>query len=113
MKTIAQQLYIKEFPFIIRNDNGNILYHETEKGYWSKYEYDRNNNQTYFKNLSGYWNKAEYDSDNNQIYYEDSNGYIEDNRTVEQFKDRIKQIINLPGDDFTDGQILDMISDIL
>lgn len=59
MKTIAQQLNIKEFPFIIKDKNGNYTYHETSSGYWAK---------------------SEYDSDGNAIYYENSKGSIEDNR---------------------------------
>jgi hypothetical protein len=58
MKTIAQQLNIKEFPFIIKDKNGNDTYYESD----------------------GYWLKSEYDSDGNAIYYENSKGYIEDNR---------------------------------
>lgn len=53
MKTIAKQLNIKEFPFEIRDDNGNVIYHENSTGYWFKYEYDSNNNQIYFENNHG------------------------------------------------------------
>ena len=35
MKTIAQQLNIKEFPFEIKDENGNVIY------------YDSNNNVIY------------------------------------------------------------------
>ena len=59
MKTIAQQLNIKEFPFTIKDKNGNGIYSEDSYGFW--------------------W-KREYDSNGNRIYYEDSTGYIEDNR---------------------------------
>ena len=59
MKTIAQQLNIKEFPFRIKDKNGKVIYYE---------------------NSDRYWCKSEYDSNGNQIYYEDSNGEIEDNR---------------------------------
>ena len=80
MKTIAQQLNIKNFPFEIKNDKGNIIYSEYSTGYWSKSEYDSNNNQIYFEDLDGYWSKSEYDSNNKEIYYEDSKGFIKDNR---------------------------------
>ena len=59
MKTIAQQLRVKDFPFKIK---------------------DKNNKQIYFENSDGYWWKLEYDSNNNEIYYEDSDGTIIDNR---------------------------------
>lgn len=57
--TIAQQLKIKDFPFIIKDNNGKQIYYETSDGYWNKHEYD---------------NKGK------EIYYEDSNGLIIDNR---------------------------------
>jgi hypothetical protein len=59
MKTIAQQLNVTEFPFQIKNKNGNKIYYEDSDGYWYK---------------------KEYDSNGNKIYYEDSNGKIIDNR---------------------------------
>ena len=57
--TIAQQLKIKEFPFIIKDNNGNEIYYE---------------------NSDGYWKKREYDDKGNRIYYENSDGLIIDNR---------------------------------
>ena len=80
MKTIAQQLNIKEFPFIIKDKNGNEIYFEDSKGFWCKREYDSNGNKTYFENFTGFWSKREYDSNGNEIYYESSNGEIRDNR---------------------------------
>ena len=80
MKTIAQQLKVTQFPFIINDDNNNEIYYENSAGYWSKYEYDSNNNDIYFENSDGYWYKQEYDSNNNKIYSENSNGTIIDNR---------------------------------
>ena len=59
MKTIAQQLNVKEFPFTIRDNNGKSIYYEHSDGWW--------------------W-KREYDSNGNRIYSEDSNGHIEDSR---------------------------------
>jgi hypothetical protein len=59
MKTIAQQLNVKDFPFEIR---------------------DKNNNQIYFEGSKGDWRKQEFDKNNNPIYYEDSSGLIIDNR---------------------------------
>jgi hypothetical protein len=60
MKTIAQQLNIKEFPFKIKDKDGNEIY---------------------FENLYKYWIKREYDSNGNIIYWENSNGDLEDNRS--------------------------------
>lgn len=114
MKTIAQQLNVTEFPFIINNSKGNKIYWEDIRGnwykkeydskdnqiyfedsygYWFRSEYDLNNNEIYFKNSDGTWYKREYDSNNNLIYYESSNGTIIDNRpqTVELTLDEIAE----------------------
>lgn len=40
MKTIAQQLNVKHFPFIINDKNGNEIYKEYSNGYWFSREYD-------------------------------------------------------------------------
>lgn len=53
MKTIAQQLGITEFPFIVKDSNYNILYYEDSDGYWYKREYDSNGNEIYFENSNG------------------------------------------------------------
>jgi hypothetical protein len=75
MKTIAQQLNIKEFPFEIKDKNGNIIYVERRNGYWTKQEFDSNGNKTYFENSAGDWYKYEYDLNGNEIYLENSNGF--------------------------------------
>jgi hypothetical protein len=80
MKTIAQQLNIKEFPFEIIDKQGNIIYFEGKHGYWYKREYDSQGNEIYFQNSFNYWFKSEYDSNGNEIYFEDSEGELEDNR---------------------------------
>ena len=72
--TIAQQLKIKEFPFIIRNKDGDKIYYETSKGKWTKSEYDSNAKQTYYEDYTGYCIKYEYDSNGNLIYWENSEG---------------------------------------
>lgn len=79
-KTIAQQLNIKEFPFIIKDAYGNIIYFENSDAYWRKMEYDSYGNEVYVDSSSGYWKKKEYDSKGNIIYFEDSDGVIKDNR---------------------------------
>jgi hypothetical protein len=101
MKTIAQQLNVKEFPFIIKDKNrnkiyfedshgnwykweydskGDKIYLENSTGCWWKYKYDSNRNLIYFEDSYGLWIKQEYDSDGNVVYREDSDGDIEDNR---------------------------------
>lgn len=83
MKTIAQQLNVKKFPFFIKDSNGNIIYHEDSDSYWAKIEYDSKGNQIYFENSEGYWEKNEFDSNGDRIYRENSDGVIEDNRVPE------------------------------
>jgi len=75
MKTIAQQLGIKDFPFDIRDKNGNEIYWEISDGYWVKSEYDSNGNEIYVEASNGYWAKSEFDSNGNEIYLENSNGF--------------------------------------
>ena len=83
--TIAQQLKIKDFPFIIKDKNGDELYGEDTDGYWVKREYDANGNQIFRENSDGDWTKSEYDAYGNIISYETSEGVIKDYRpkTVE------------------------------
>lgn len=63
MKTITQQLGVKDFPFIIHDSKGNRIYYEESGGFWSK---------------------REYDSEGNQVYYENSDGVIMDNRNINE-----------------------------
>ena len=101
MKTIAQQLNVKDFPFEIKDkngkliysensigfwvkseydSNGKLLYYENSNEFWEKREYDSNGKLLYYENSNGYWSKREYDSDGNQIYFENSNGKVINNR---------------------------------
>jgi len=102
MKTIAQQLNIKTFPFIIRDDKGKQIYCETDDGLyvkleyhingglsfkqtwngdiWTKREYNKNGKIIYYEYSEGYWWKREYDENGIEVYYENSNGYIRDNK---------------------------------
>ena len=75
MKTIAQQLNIKSFPFEIKDANGKQVYFEYSDGYWHKWEYDANGNKVYYENSKGTWYKSEYDSNSKEVYFENSNGY--------------------------------------
>ena len=76
--TIAQQLKIKDFPFVIKDKDGNTIYLEKSTGYWDKSERDAHGNEIRFENFTGYWSKREYDA--NEIYWENSNGKIIDKR---------------------------------
>lgn len=102
--TIAQQLNIKEFPFSIKDSNGNMIYWENSDGLWNKREYDSNRNRIYWENSDGLWVKREYDSNGNEIYIEDSNGKIRDNRP----KTEIQKAIELLTKEglLVDGKIL-------
>ena len=79
-QTIAQSLKIKDFPFVIKDKNGNVIYYENSNGCWIKREFDSNGNKIYCENSDGYWYKYEFDSNGNVIYCENSNGDIIDKR---------------------------------
>jgi hypothetical protein len=66
MKTIAQQLNVKEFPFIARDGKGNDIYYEDASNYWSRREYDSEGNQTYFENSYGVVTKNQLKETNQQ-----------------------------------------------
>ena len=93
--TIAQQLSIKEFPFIINDKNDKNIYVETSDGYWSKKERDTQGKEIYYENSDGWWCKREYDALGEEIYYETSAGYITYNRpkivelTLQQIADKL------------------------
>ena len=80
MKTIAQQLKIKDFPFSIKDKDGKEIYYEDFDGYWWKREFDANGNEIYAKYSDSFWWRCEHDSNGKEIYYEDSDGNIRDNR---------------------------------
>jgi len=75
MKTIAEQLNIKDFPFIIKDKQGRELYHEDSNGGWLRREYDSSGNEKYLENSDGFWWKKEFDSAGRELYYEDSRGF--------------------------------------
>ena len=86
MKTIAEQLNIKEFPFKINDRDGRLLYFEYNSGQWSRYEYDSDGNMIYLIDSHNYWERREYDSNSNERYYENSNGVVFDKRPKETIK---------------------------
>ena len=73
MKTVAEQLNhdFSKGSLRLYDSNGKIIYSETSRGYWSKYEYDTNGNR---------------------IYYEDSYGTIEDNRPKPSCEGKVVEI---------------------
>jgi hypothetical protein len=79
MKTIAQQLNVTDFPFVIK---------------------DKNNNEIYFENSSGYWWKQEFDENNNRVYYENLSGTIRDNRTKPTPEFTMEELISKLGYNF-------------
>jgi len=79
-KTIAQQLGVTKFPFIIEDDDGKEIYFERSDGWWCKREYDDKGQEIYYEDSNGFWRKNEYDNNGNEIYYENSSGLIDDKR---------------------------------
>ena len=91
MKRIAQQLNVTDFPFEIKDKNGNVIYYENSDGLWYKREYGSNGNKVYFENSNGYWDKTEFDSNGNVIYYENSRGLcIKENTIPMEIKSTMK-----------------------
>ena len=83
MKTIAEQLNVKDFPFIIRDKDGNQIYYEDSYNFWVKWEHDSYGNEIYYENSKNFWSKRGYDSSGNRIYYETSYGVVIDERPKE------------------------------
>jgi hypothetical protein len=90
--TIAQQLKVTKFPFIIKDDKGNTIYQEQRSGRWDKHEWDNNGREIYYEDSTGFWCKIEWDDNGNEIYYENSNGHINDRRPKPWRHDLIAQM---------------------
>ena len=101
MQTIAQQLGIKDFPFEIKDKQGNRIYFEDSKGFWYKRQFDEKGKEIYFEDSDGYWEKSQFDEQGNEIYYENSNGKIIDNRPkqVELTLDQIAEKFGIKVED--------------
>ncbi len=84
MKTIAQELGVKEFPFDIRDGRGNLIYREWEHGLCERWEYNSEGFEIYYETSESFWGKWERDLDGEIIYYENSRGEVRDNRPKEQ-----------------------------
>lgn len=102
--TIAQQLKITDFPFEIKDSNGELIYYESSNGYWEKRKYDSNGKLIYHEDSTGYWEKREYDTNGNLIYCENSDRTIIDNRP----KTEVQKAIELLEKEglLVDGKIL-------
>ena len=93
--TIAQQLKIKDFPFVIKDKAGNSIYYEISENQWSKFERDAHGREIGQESDDGYWTKTERDAQGNLIRFEDSNGKIIDHRpkvvelTMEEIADKM------------------------
>jgi len=119
--TIAQQLGVTKFPFVIKNDagkeiyceqsnecwikeeyndKGQVVYFENNSGFWSKYKYDYNGNLIYRENIDGYWIKKEYDYNGSVIYFEDSNGTIMGKRPKSVPEYTMEELVNKLGHNF-------------
>ena len=104
-QTIAQFLNVKDFPFEIKDKNGNEIYFEYSNGYWSKSEYDDQGKEIRYEVSNGLWSKWEYDDQGNQIYYENSNGEIVDERSKPMIELTLQDIAKLKGVDVSQIRI--------
>ena len=71
-QTIAQQLNVTKFPFII--DTKEIRYYEDKEG-WSRMEFNERGSLTYSEDSTGFWRRKEYNKEGDEIYLEESTGY--------------------------------------
>jgi YD repeat-containing protein len=98
-QTIAQFLNVKDFPFLIKDKNGKLIYFENSNGYWDKCEYDDKGNVIRYEDSSGFWNKSEYNDQGNLIYFENSNGEIIDKRSKPIIELTLQDVAKLKGVD--------------
>jgi hypothetical protein len=73
-----------DFPFKIKNKNGN---------------------QIYCENSNGFWSKREYDDKGGLIYCENSNGFIIDKRPKPMIELTLEDIAKLKGVDVSQIRI--------
>jgi len=98
MKTIAEQLNIKEFPFKIKDKQGRKIYIERSTGTWDRFEYDGQGNVIYWENSSGQWIQKEYDENGKLIYHANDERVMFDSRPreieeVEYTLDELEELI--------------------
>ena len=73
--SIGKQMGIKKFPFLIKDEEGRLIYCENEKGYWSKSTYDEHGNRIWFENSKGFWCLSVFNQQGLETYCETSGGY--------------------------------------
>jgi hypothetical protein len=61
-----------QFPIIIKDKRGNIIYYQNENGYWEQYTYDDNGKELTFKNSFGGWYKKTYDENGYELTFKNS-----------------------------------------
>jgi len=65
--TKAQQLGIKNFPYLEKDILGREIYWENEIGYWEKSNFDSKGNKTYWENSRGIGYMKIFDENNKLI----------------------------------------------
>jgi hypothetical protein len=73
--TIAQQLNITSFPFIIKNEFGYTVYAEYKDGRWERFEYHAMGGISYKESSSGFWERNTYNELGQIVHQENSDGY--------------------------------------
>ena len=73
-QTIAQQLNVTKFPFVIKDKNDNKIYWEFSDGFWEKTTFNKHGIEIYWENSNGFWQKYEFDENGNKTYMENSDG---------------------------------------
>lgn len=81
-----------EFPIIIKDTRGDIIYKQNEDGFWFEKTYDEKGNELTCKNSEGYWLESTYDDNNNKINFKASDGFCrestyDDNENELTYKD--------------------------
>lgn len=69
MDSVAKFLNVRTFPFIIRDESGNVIYQELENDNWQRSEYNENGNLIFEENSQGEWKIIEY-KNKNKIFCE-------------------------------------------
>ena len=66
-----------EFPIIIKDKKGNIIYWETPKGHWFEQTHDDNGKCLTYNNSDGYWAVYTHDDNGKRLTFKNSNGHYE------------------------------------
>ena len=64
-----------EFPIIIRDKKGNIIYLQYKDDIWEEYTYDEKGNILTYKDSSGNWYEYTYNNKGKQLTSKTSGGY--------------------------------------